>query len=56
MADFDLSEYYDDGERTTLVVNITDEGVIMDVFVENACVGTIGMMAGEWADFILNRE
>lgn len=39
-----------------LLVNITEEGIIMDVIRDGQVVGTCGMMADEWADFILERN
>ena len=44
----------DDGR--VLDVNITHEGIIMDVFRNMEHLGTAGMMFDEWADWIVVDE
>jgi len=47
------------GDGRNLIVNVTDEGIIMDVFdglfPEDEHLGTVGMMFDEWADWIVER-
>lgn len=42
-------------EGRILVVTVTEEGVIMDAY-QGALLGTIGMMADEWFDYITEPE
>lgn len=57
---YDISDDYADvgeGQHITklfLNVNVTYEGVIMDVVADGEVVATVGMMADEWADVISN--
>lgn len=51
---------YDLPDDRTLLVRVTDEGVIMDLYETDApdkmrLVGTMGMMAEEWADWITEQ-
>jgi hypothetical protein len=51
-----MNKSFEIGDNRTLVVTITDEGVIMDVFDNNTnqLIETVGMMADEWADWIID--
>lgn len=42
-----------DDKDVLLQVNITNEGIIMDVIMDGEVIGTRGMMADEWADEIM---
>lgn len=42
-------------EASYLQVRITEEGLIFDVVENGEVVETMGMMAQEWADYILER-
>lgn len=44
----------DDNERT-LVVNVTDEGVIMDAYLDGELSGTVGMTFEEWWEYVDGR-
>lgn len=44
--------YLNDEETDYLIVNVTDEGVIMDVVRGDEVTATVGMMPDEWADTI----
>ena len=39
----------------TLQVTVTEEGVIMDAYFDGDMVGTVGMMADEWFDWVAGR-
>jgi hypothetical protein len=41
---------YELPDERSLVVNLTEEGIIIDVFEGGEHVGTSGMMADEWFD------
>ena len=47
------------GESRHMTINITDEGIIMDVFgppdekLNNLHLGTVGMTFDEWAEWIV---
>ena len=57
------------GDGRNMTVNVTSEGIIMDVFAvsehidysdnppgEDEHIGTVGMMFDEWADWIVTDE
>jgi len=39
----------------TLQVTVTEEGVIMDAYFDGDMVGTVGMMADEWFDWVAGQ-
>lgn len=52
--------FWENGEGWSLVVNITDEGIILDAYSvdedgNDELVGTMGMTAEEWFDFVEER-
>jgi alpha-L-arabinofuranosidase len=54
------------GESRHMTINITDEGIILDVYQHHDWVvahrgqdehlGTVGMMFDEWADWVVSRD
>jgi len=42
--------------KEVLEVVVTGEGVIMDCFRKDEHLGTIGMMADEWFDFVIVND
>jgi alpha-L-arabinofuranosidase len=41
------------GDGQNLTINITGEGIIMDVVEDDYHLGTVGMMFDEWADWVV---
>jgi len=50
------------GESRHMTINITDEGIIIDIFgepdeeLDEVHLGTVGMMFDEWADWVVSRD
>jgi len=69
LSDVDSRTEIDLGDHRHLTINITHEGIIMDVFLSERTdesdltgfdkpmlLGTMGMMFDEWADWIVADE
>jgi len=61
LSDAESRTDIDIGDGRTLTVNITGEGIIMDVYGSKADthqphLGTAGMMFDEWAEWIIRED
>jgi alpha-L-arabinofuranosidase len=39
-----------------MVVGVTEEGIIMDVYNDDDLLGTVGMMFDEWAEWVVGKR
>ena len=56
MIDMSYVRNYELEVNKYLSVHLTDEGVIIDVVENGEIIGTVGMMAHEWADHLTENN
>ena len=49
-------QFYVSLDDKQMIVGVTEEGIIMDVYNDDDLLGTVGMMFDEWAEWVVGKR